>query len=426
MSGIKETYVQLTTTQRDTMLRECREAQDEAAKLRERSNLLDQANRDTQARITELTGNFNRQITGLSAEMREIERKQNETFMNALHKQGVDIRQEIQRQRREIDTQINNIISTMNAKEWKEKKLADYWSNQAEMFLRKFDNLNRIFFSQSQQQMLQSLRQQLEQVRETSVNAAIIGLTIGIFNGAVSLYSDIMASALEWNDHFGTLSHNIANLNAEVNAAKIMDFEIGEEHIEARVDYWTNGRLAQLETQINEIKQLLHNPYSVNTDTLSTLICETQDLNRQLPQIKNSAKEAIMQSAYRADIVNEIASAMLDHGWRISDYTYRGAEEKDEIHLKITDNTGNEMVVIISPEENDQGKLENKLQINFFNDREFDTGRTEEDSAYINQCLIDNGIPLNLRCVNEYKNRSSDRDEVRDINRTRLNREVNG
>ena len=430
MSGIKETYVTMTTTERNRMLQQCRTAQDNEATERQRRMQLETANRDAQARISALDSRLNSQIPRLANEMREIERRQNETFRNALAKQGGDFRREIQQHRRELAQEmqqqkqelsqmIGNIAQEIKAKDLKEEQLAGFWVTQAQAYLAEIDNYRHELFCPTR---LQMLRTELGQIQGTKINAAVISTAINVFNRAVVLRSDVVSAEIEWSASFERLSQDIAELGAAVNAAKLLDFQIGEETVQARVDYWTNGALSELDRRVSEIRSILKEPNGVSNDTLVSLISETDNLTRHLSEpntgLIDTAKESLMLSASREDMANDVVNALTGMGWELEDYTYRNSEQKEALHAKIVDRTGNECVVIIEPHDN-HGKLENKLRLDFFNDSAIDTSGTEMYISSIKQELQHNGVKLDLRCAEGYANRFSDRNEIRNIEQAR-------
>ena len=446
MSGIKETYVQLTTTQRDTMLRQCREAQEAAARERaERERQVAEAQREANERVVTLSNQFNTQIAGLSNEMRVIERKQNEAFSNALTKQGADIRnemreterkqneafrsalakqgadirREMQQQQQELTQMIGNIEREINAKEQGQKQRAEFWVSQAEAYIKEIDNYRHDLFTPHKLQMLRTrIQQTLSNINAGDYQAAI-ATAQETFNGAVVLRSDVVIAQLEWERYYEELSMRVAELASAVNATKLLEWQIGEETVRARVDYWTNGRLGELERRFAEVQQIVRDPGNATSDELVSLVTEVYDMSGNLSSITTQAKEGLMLSAYRADMVNEIAAAMKQEGWEINEYGYKGGEEKDELHAKITDVNGNEMVVIVAPQQNDDGRaLGNKLELNFFNDREYDMSNVENANRYVRHVLRENGIDVNLTCVGGFENKPSNRREIREVKQT--------
>jgi len=422
MSGKKETYVQLTATQRDQMLRQCREARDEAGKQRERAAQLERANKEVQSRIATLGNKISGQITDLSNEMHEIERKQSEAFRSALERQDADIRNEIQQQRKEINQMIGKIEQQINSKEQNHQRLAEFWSEQAEAYLKEIENYRHVMFTPNRLQALRTRLGQVQTSMDVQAYQAAISTAIEAFNDAVALRLDVVEAELEWTKYFERLSNDIAEVSADVNAAKILEFEIGGEKVQANIDYWTNGALIELAHRIAEIQEALHNSDEVTSNTLVSLIAEIDNMKHRLSTsgtgLIDSAKEALMLSAYRVDMANDVVSALESMGWKLDDYTYRNNEQKDAIHAKIVDRTGNECIVIVEPH-NNQGRLENKLGLDFFNDNGFDTSSTETFVSSIRHELQTSGIKLDLRCVEGYENKPSDREEIRNIAQVR-------
>ena len=461
MSGIKETYVQMTTSQRDAMRRQCNESRDEAARQRYRANQLENANRDAQSRISTLTSRLNTEIHGLSNEMREIERKQNLAFRNAaerqrtafqremqqreenfkhdmnqrdnilrgeikqqgekirqeVEQQGVEIRRELKEQRNELIQIVGNIERQINAKERNCRQLAEFWTSQAEAFLKEIENYRHELFKPTKLQSLRARLGQMQSAVDVQAHEAVISIASEVFNGAVTLRADVVEAELEWTSYFERLSADVAELYSAINDAKLLEYQIGEDKIQARIDYWSDGALVELAERITEIQQVLCAPNETTSKILLTLITEVYDMTQRLSEIKESAREALMLSACRADIANDVANALINMGWKLEDSTFVNCEEKEAIHAKIVDRTGNECVIIVEPH-NNQGKLGNKLQLNFFSD-DFDTSSTETYVSSVKQELRNSGVEMNLQCAEGYRNKPSDREDIRDINQAR-------
>jgi len=83
-----------------------------------------------------LQNQFTSQISGLSNEMREIERKQNEAFTNALQRQGAELRGEIQQQRTELTNMINYVQQRIEAKEQNHRQIAEFLAEQAGAYIK--------------------------------------------------------------------------------------------------------------------------------------------------------------------------------------------------------------------------------------------------------------------------------------------------
>gem|GEM_PF-4265618 len=447
MSGIKETYVQLTTSQRDSMLRQCREAQESAARERkERERQVAAVQNEANARVFALGNQFNTQIAGLAYEMRAIEQRQNaafnsalqrqnESFSNALNRQGAELRREIQQQgehirlemqeqRQELTQMINALEQRINEKEQGQKERAEFWVEQAECFIRSIDEYRHELFMPNRLSIIRSRLQQAQSSISFGDHQAAISSAQEAFNSAVSMRSDVVQAELEWERYFQLLSCNLARLSATINSAKLLEFEIGDEKVDAKIDYWTNGALVRLSERVSAIQQILKEPDKASSDTLVTLISEVDDLTQRLTAERSglidSAKENMMLSAYRVDMVNSIAEAMQKEGWNQIEYGFKGDEEKDELHIKIGDVNGNEMVVVISPQFNEQGRATgNALEFNFFNDRELAMENAEIAVASVERALSDVGIQTNLRCTAGFERRQSNRNQLRDIKQTR-------
>jgi len=430
MSGRKyDPVVRITQSQWDAMNSQCRQAQDTAAnERRERERQVAQAQRDAQQRMAALQNQFTSQIRGLSNEMREIERKQNEAFTNALQRQGAELRREIQQQRTELTNMINSVQQRIEAKEQNHRQIAEFWATQADAYIKEIDNYRHDLFTPGK---LESLRRTLQQMQgdiKAEAYQSAISAARAAFNDAVTLRAEVIAAEIEWENALRRLTERAAYINSCINDAKLSEVTMCEERVQARVDFWTNGALTALENQFKPIQQIIKNPVNVTTDELVSACTALDDMrDRSFPNpdsqgnvtggIINEARERLLLSAYRADMVNEIATVMHNEGWHVENSGYRGDDQRDELHAKIVDNNGNEMIVIVSPSAKN-GALENSLRFDFFNDTEINMDTTEQVRRQITQRLNSSGIQTNLQCVPGYENRLSDNQEIRNIEQT--------
>jgi hypothetical protein len=318
---------------------------------------------------------------------------------------------------------IGGLEQRINTREQGRKQRAETWIVQAEAYINEIDKYRHDLFKPNK---LQTLRQDIQTARNNINNGdpeAAMGIAQVACNRAIELRLDVIEAELVWERYYETLLVQVTGLAADINSAKIREWQIGGERIQARVDYWTNGQLSELESRLAEIWQIVQNPNDRTSDELVSLTTEVINLSDRLSDEKSGilthAKERLMLSAYRADMANVIASAMKKEGWEISEYGYKDGEQNDELHLKISDVNGNDIVFIVSPRHDETNKAPgNKLEQHFFNDTEFDTNNATIAGVYVQQALKDNGIDAELSCVGDFENRPSNRKEIRDVRNT--------
>jgi hypothetical protein len=106
----------------------------------------------------------------------------------------------------------------------------------------------------------------------------------------------------------------------------------------------------------------------------------------------------------------------MSRGWtcKDGDCVYEGGEYNGKVHVKLSDVKGNEIVAVISPDEN----LSNNIEINFFN-KDNDEGFKKTHLESIRNSLKEGGLNIGEPvCRKGYESRISDNDAIRDIQAT--------
>jgi hypothetical protein len=431
MSGEKcDPNVTVSRTQWNTMNNQVRQTQEALANARkERDQQVAAAQQEGRQRSEALQRQFTRDIVGLSDEMREVERRQNQAFTNALVRQGAELRHELQEQKTELTGMINAIEQRMTSRDQNQRQIAESWAREAVAFINEIDNYRHDLFTPGK---LEDIRQALQDMQnDINVEAyqAAITTARNAFRDAVNLRADVIAAEIEWQRAYRVLSERAAYINSCINDAKLLEFAFGSETVSARVDFWTNGALTELENQFRPVQQIVSDPNNTSIDDLVRACTNLDDMrDRSFPNpdadgnvtggIVNAAKERLLLSGFRADMVNDIAAAMDNEGWRVSESGYRNNDERDELHVKIEDGTGNEMIVIVAPTVNQNGALANSLSLDFFNDTQINLDYTDTIVENVRRMLHENGIVTNMRCTPNTENSQSNRQEIRNVRQT--------
>jgi hypothetical protein len=133
--------------------------------------------------------------------------------------------------------------------------------------------------------------------------------------------------------------------------------ELGE------VDYWTGGKLAELEQEINQaIDRALDEKYILSIEELREMARDTiPGLDRRLDEIIVEAQMKIISSQIRVNIADLAVQALEEQGYTIQDGAYQGEDMRNGFFAKVINREGIEVVVGVVPEGD-----ANRMEIHYY------------------------------------------------------------
>jgi hypothetical protein len=429
MSGRKETYVTMTSSEADRLRNSVRCAEESASQAQQRERLVQNALNTASRERDALNHTLNNEIAGLHDDMRRMSNEQNRRFREQadeynkrLQEQKTainDIKQQSEKNRQELQNQINGINARIEAKENDHKKLAEYWISQTQAYINDIEQYRHEMFTPGD---LKKLKGRLEQMLSDMKNEAYqsaISTARGLSNDVVDLKEVVLNAETEWLYYHGLFMQTLADTEADLNYCEKLQFpfdmEHGTETVDANVNYWTNGSLDEVSVAISGVKQKTEQIQSVSTQQLIDYI---DVLNRQKVKMKiasDEAREVMILSQTRSEMANKLADALEEVAWKCEDIIYEGGEQDQPVHVKLSDGMGNEIVAIITPEINNQN-MSNKLELHFF-DQKNDEKERRKWIASIENGLKQEGLEVGeTKCVKGYEAKPSDKMEVKDIN----------
>jgi hypothetical protein len=167
----------------------------------------------------------------------------------------------------------------------------------------------------------------------------------------------------------GLIQHHLEQLKAKIDAQKQAQFRIrsGQQEvlIQADIDYWTEGKLTQLEQKLNDLTQQLSTSLLSLTE-LKNIMTQLEQHQQHLSQLTHAAQAALIASQLRHNIGQTIGHSLANAGWEVIDATYAQEDYRRAMHLKLRNYQGDEIVTIIQPEINQENTLASHLNIGFF------------------------------------------------------------
>jgi hypothetical protein len=425
MSGIKDVMVTMTRTERDRMVNNARSAAETAEQMRQRQQASQNALNVANMKLETLNVTLNNEITGLHSEMRQMANDQNRrlreqaaSFNGAIS----DIKTQMERNRQSLQNAINNVQANIEAKEKNHQRLAEFWISQTEAFFTDIEQYRHDLFTPNQLQRLKDQLGQISADMRTEAFQAAISSSRNVFNQAADLKERVVNAEIEWSYYHTRFQQALADAKSNLNYRRSMQFtfttENGDETVDAKINYWTDGTLDSIAASLAKIEQSALQADGVSTQELIAMTETLGQINGQIELAEGKAKEAFISSQMRAQMASRLAEALADLDWDCDGVTYEGEEHSEPVHIKLSDGNGNEIVAIITPDKKSPN-MANNLELNFFDPKNNDEGLRRTWIGSIRNRLAESGLNVGEPvCREGYETKPSDNSTVRDIQTT--------
>lgn len=371
----------------------------------------------------QLTKDYNQKIDTLNSTIKKVSSE----LKNELSQTKNEFLLKLNETKSEFKNRIDQLSNQIKEQEKIEERQAFSLLLYAHQLISYLNTLNHKFFLPDEFKKITLKYKQIEEWYKTKTYQAVISSSDELKDKVVDAINSIRELEEKWIIAYNELDLNISELIAFYKYTDKLSLDLNVEilgtktegKVEAKVDFWSEGKLTKVKEQINSLIRELKNKNNKLTQI------EIDEANKKIPEIKNQisqltdeAKAKIISSQNRASQLNKIAQAVALQGYQLSDHTYDESDERKSIRAKFSDHLGNDIVVIISPEENDFAS--NKVDIHFFettNDEGLYQAVTQSiyDSFKLNDVKI--AIPQSEK---GYEERASDKFELKDIEKFKL------
>lgn len=421
MSGIKDVQIRMTREQRDQLISATRQALESAQQLEQREELRQSAQELSGTCISLLTDLLQQQVNGLDDDVRRMAQEQNRRLHRLANNYARNI-DELRKQRERDREEMQNAINELETRDQTHREQAEFWVHQAEAFFEDIEKYRHELFTPNQLSILRTHLTQVEQDLQSEAYQSAISSARNVFNQAVQLKESVVQAEIEWSYYHTQAQQSFADLKSDLYYHQTMQFIIetdaGEEHIDAKIDYWSGGALSSASVVVRQIDEIMEHINEVPTAELVNLIERIKELRSLLDQTRENAKEALISSQMRAEMASTMAEHLQMAGWEFVGYTYEGNEMNAALHIKFRDNIGNEIVTVISPQEF-LGELCNNMQVNFFDPNNNDENMRGIWVDGILESLREVGLNVGKPITQPgYEIRQSDNEEIRDLETT--------
>ena len=442
MSGQKVTYARITTDEHRRLMKSARVAENMDSIIQ---NKLDKQRANIEAdfqskinRINQRNHQQERMIEDLNSSMQDMERDFQRKFqqqasryandmnnlnnkidleVNHIHQrldaQRVEYRNLIQEQGKVLNSRIDSIQNSIEAKEQNQKAQANEWLKNAKDALRLVDTYNHKKFAPNE---YDELMQRINLVETNIKNGNYeISNSQNIWIDSYKLRAKLEQLENEWNLYFELAKKSNIELLATCEATKIVDimFETEEEDtkIEADINYWSDGRLEKLTKEAKNIEDSLNNSDALRLEELKDLIQNSSTIKEQVVSLIDEAKEKIILSQKRTEIAQTILESLEDRGFEYIEDCYESDDQRRAFRLKLENSLEEEVVTIITP----QDSLTNKIDIHFFDKSSSESERQARLKDMLTH-LKEEGVECDQpQCAVGTENKSRGDEKVRDF-----------
>ena len=321
---------------------------------------LNEARRESAQSVATLGDDLRRRIAGQGERFEEALRDQGERFQGALHEHRTDVDNALQAMQNDIRVDRDR---------------------QRVAAQRQIDDVEALFQLMREQRTHERFAPGELDELQTRFSICRRNLQDGNFQAALAGgqeryfdYQDLQLRVAErqaeWQaylDEVQRLSEETAGALAAADAATYA-FGDGDaaQNVEAQIDYWSEGSLAEFRQQLTGYLQRLESPEDLVTADLKQMLEELAPMEAELADIVAAAKERLVQSQVRRDIAASIAASFEGTNWEVRDSTYEAKDFRRAFHLKLKNNADETIVASVTPVNAPAGELTATVEINFF------------------------------------------------------------
>lgn len=421
MSGIKDVQIRLTRSQRDQLITTTRQALETAQQLQQRAELRQSAQELSDASISLITNLLQQQVNDVHDEVRTLANEQNRR-LNALANNYAQSIEDLRKQRERDRAEMQASLNALKERDRTHQEQAQFWISQAEAFFADIEQYRHGMFTPNQLARLRGHIAQVQQDMQSEAYQSAIASARSVFNQAVDLKERVVQAEIEWAHFHTQFQQEFADLRSELYYHQTMQFiidtEVGEEHLDANIDYWSNNQLSAIAEVVTQMESIMEHINDVPTAELISMLERIKEQRRLLDKARDDAKDALISSQMRAEMASTMAEHLQMAGWEFVGYTYEGNEMNAALHVKFRDNMGNEIVTVISPQSH-QGELCNNMQVNFFDPYNNDESMRGIWVDGILESLREAGLNVGRPVTKPgFEIRQSDNEAVRDLDAT--------
>lgn len=389
MSGRKCANVTISGRSYYELLRSVQRADDETRAVRTRADAERRRHRTIQQafelRQRKLHDEYLNAIDDLSEEMQHLERSQMERLddvrresaqrhrdlTHRIEEQGARYDQALNEHRAAVTNALQAIRQDIQAGRQRQRAAADTQ-------IRDLQSLFRLMRDQrTHERFAPGELDRIEAAFAMCRNNLQSGLYEAALAGAQERYVDYQELQLrvakrqaEWQAYLDEVRRLTEQTCGAMAAAEGATYRFGEDRaaheVAGEVDYWSEGELGEFRDRLSGHLRRVQFPADLSTDDLKQLLREVAPMNAELDRIVAKAKARLVQSQVRRNLAASILTSFEGTLWKLADSTYEEQDFRKGLHVKLTNEAGEEIVASIIPVETPEGGIAANVEINFF------------------------------------------------------------
>ena len=309
----------------------------------------------TQEKLLEQEVSFLNQLTAIEYEMNlsteDLLRQQTETFDHVIHEVQSSYNAELD----QLDEAVHQIEASLKEKD--------------QIALQNLEDVDRFYewmrATYDWEFFKPGEMREIEHRIDTATENYYMGLTEASVTQTQSIQFDLVSSRVElekmvseWNLLRGMIDQRITQLEMVIQDSRIVqpvDLEMNViEDVDALdVNYWSQGRLDEVEERLDHIKELVqHEQCNQNIDQLRKIVSHLgDDVDERLSGIIMYARYNALDAQIRRNLATIAADVMTSNGFQVVDYSDDVHAIQEPFFVLMRDDHGGEVTIDIAPEE---------------------------------------------------------------------------
>lgn len=323
--------------------------------LHDTAQQLERANQDTEKRLTNRIQDTANQLTH---QIQDTERRLlniTEDIRDEMNNQGQRLSEAISQERQAREAGLaaaNHRIDAIHADRQRITGIARERIEAARVihdFIR--DNYKHEHFTPHQLTRLEHTLAAAQDSMNQGASEAALAEANRAYQGLSDLRLELERLDAEWRILQQQALHNAGRLIKEAQANRRISGVEGTSEI-AEADFWTDGKLTSLETELNTVIGNAENERKLLTIAELRELVEKKipEMDHQLDDIVAEAQMAILRSQNRTNIADLAMQALKSIGYGVEGGVYEGQDMRAGFVAKAKNKVGSEVVVTIVPE----------------------------------------------------------------------------
>jgi hypothetical protein len=362
-------------------------------------------------------------LNRMASEVREYERqtaqsfeRQNREFRERLESMAGELRSEthrliaeqenrfnrtIEQERREREQQIQSVqqqVIALQADHVRKQEIAHVWLDSSKEILEFIRNNSRHErFAPGRLVQLESRLEQAHQNFQQGIPETALSQAQQSYSELSQLRLELDRLEREWQVWRSAALESVRVLleEARVNReTKVNDAQGNEIDTAVEVDWWTDGKLSELENRLQAlIAEMQKENSKLTTEDLKKIVeQQAPQLQEQLQKIVQEARIEVVSSQLRSNLANLIVQVLEEKGYSFQDATYEGNDQRQSVVAKVGYLDGSEVVVEVKP--SDTGSGMNEININSLDYQQRTESELRKRSDELTEAVRANGLEV--------------------------------